>query len=133
MSFSIGHVALTVSDIEQTIQFYSDCFGFVKSEEFFISEKNLTISFIEKEGVVLELFSFSDTEPLPKYREELDSDLKTIGTKHLAFTVDNINVFYEKLKRMNIKFAVNISEFENGKKYFYIKDPDGILVEVMET
>lgn len=129
----IGHIALSVSDIDRSVGFYRKNFGFKCGEKFQIKSSGLEISLLRKDDVTLELFQFKDCKPLPQYRKDLEGDLKTIGTKHFAFEVASIEEAYRKLKKAKVKFATDISVFENGLRYFFIKDPDGILIELMET
>ncbi len=70
--------------------------------------------------------------PLPQYRKDLNNDLKTIGVKHFSFAVSGIEGEYKRLNRSGVKFATAMRVFDNGLKYFFIKDPDGILIEIME-
>jgi glyoxylase I family protein len=128
----IAHVALSVSDLDKSVAFYSRNFGLKPGRRFRIRHSGLKICILKKADVALELFHFKDYLPLPEYRKYLTTDLKTLGTKHPAFSVSNIERAYNKLKKSKVKFATDICSFENGLRYFFIKDPDGILVEVME-
>jgi len=39
---------------------------------------------------------------------------------------------YKALKKAKVRFATDISTFDSGQRYFFIRDPDGILIEIME-
>jgi len=128
----IAHIALSVSDIDKSISFYCKNFALKCTEKFHIESVGLKIAIIKNNKVSLELFEFKKYRVLPKYRKSLDSDLRTIGTKHVAFGLKDIRGAYNRLKRAKVKFATGIRVFENGSKYFFIKDHDGILIEIME-
>jgi catechol 2,3-dioxygenase-like lactoylglutathione lyase family enzyme len=128
----LSHVALSVSDLDTSVVFYSKIFGFSPVEKFQDQSSDLTVCLLKKDDITLELFKFKEYSPLPQYRKNLDSDLKTLGAKHFAFEVDTIEIWYEKLKSANVTFVTDVCTLENGAKYFFIKDPDGILVEVIE-
>jgi glyoxylase I family protein len=99
---------------------------------FQIKASGIKICILKKDRVALELFEFKNHKTLPKYRKDLTSDLKTLGTKHFALAIDDISRIYNKLKKSGVKLATDIRLFENGLKYFFIKDPDGILIEAIE-
>ena len=128
----IGHIALSVSNIDRSTGFYRKNFGFKCSKKYWLKSLGLKICIIKKDNVALELFEFKKHKPLPKYRKNLESDLVTLGTKHFAFAVEDIERTYKKLKKSSVRFMTDMRVFENSLKFFFIKDPDGILVEIME-
>jgi len=129
----LAHIAISVSDLGRAIAFYHKNFGLKCSEKFRIRPLGLEIALLKNKNLCLELFHFKAHKSLPKYRRNLDSDLKTIGVKHLAFAVKDIEAQFRKLKKAKVKFATEMRIFASGARYFFIKDPDGILVEVIQT
>lgn len=88
---------------------------------------------MRKEGLTLELFEFRKHKPLPSYRRELDHDLRTLGVKHFSLEVDRIRPVYNRFVKAGVAMATPLREFDSGARYFFIKDPDGILIEIMEA
>ena len=128
----LGHIALSVSNLGVTLEFYRRNFGFELVEEYAMQSSGLKMCILKKDNIALEVFEFKDHQALPQYRKSLDSDLRTIGVKHCSFEVSNIQGSYDKLKSHAVEFAGDICTFEDGRRYFFIKDPDGILIEIME-
>jgi glyoxylase I family protein len=129
----LAHIAISVSNLRRSIDFYSKNFGLKCHEKFQIKPLGLEIALLKNANLCLELFYFKKHKPLPTYRKDLASDLKTLGVKHFSFEVADIKRAHLRLKRAKVKLATDIRTFENGKRYFFIKDPDDILVEIMEV
>jgi len=129
----MAHIALSVSNLEKSIAFYGRLFGFKCSDVCDDKTSKLKIALLKKDRVALELFQFQQYNSLPEYRKDLNNDLKTLGVKHFAFEVDNIESEFERLKKAGVEFATDIGVLEAGLRYFFIKDPDGIFVELIET
>jgi catechol 2,3-dioxygenase-like lactoylglutathione lyase family enzyme len=127
-----GHIALSVSDLKRSIAFYSKHFGLRCAKKFAHKDSRLVIALLKKGDITLELFEFKEPNPLPLYRQDLNDDLHTLGVKHFSLETKNIETIYKKFKKARMVFATNLRTFDNGKRYFFIKDPDGILVEIME-
>jgi glyoxylase I family protein len=128
----LGHVAISVKDIGRSAAFYRKFFGLKRAAVYEHKDIGLTICLL-KGSFTLELFEFRKHLPLPKYRRTLDRDLRTIGMKHFSVEVPRIEGFYTKLKKARVSLATELRTFDNGSRYFFLKDPDGILVEIMET
>jgi len=128
----LGHIALTVSDIERSASFYGRYFGFSSEQSFREGDSGPLIALLRKGSVVLELFQFEVANPLPHDRAVLEEDLSTVGVKHTAFAVDDIAKEYERMGSDGVECITPVSNLSNGMSYFFFKDPDGILVEVVE-
>jgi len=129
----IAHIAISVSNIERTANFYRKHFGFCLAEKYSHKDIGLTIAVLKNGNSALELFEFKKHKRLPGYRKGLESDLRTLGVKHFSFEVADIEKILLRLRRAKVRLATDIRTFDNGCRYFFLKDPDGILVEVMEA
>ena len=128
-----GHVAISVANLQRSVSFYRRVFGLVCKEKYGHPALGMVIALLKKGDIALELFEFKKRVPLPRYRKKLKSDLHTLGVKHFSIEVDAIERFYKKLKKSRVGIEIPLSVFDSGARYFFIKDPDGILVEVMEV
>lgn len=139
----LGHIGLTVSNIENSVEFYKTFFGCeegrkgeITSEiierfpELYNLEKNnigKTCILRLPNNILLELFEFSKSMTYP------DSEWNKIGYHHIAFNVDNVEELLIKARNCNayIEGSFAVRPFDKGKRFF-MKDMDDNLIEVME-
>lgn len=150
-------VTLGVSDIDTSITFYKSLLGF----DTVVYDKNNTFedfSFIDNQennyrrtllrrsetkvggfGTLLgpceiELIQKKNATPKKIYANRYWGDL---GYIHLCFDVSGMKALGEKAKKLNHPFTVDSSSsFEMGEAaghFSYIEDPDGTLLEFVET
>jgi len=60
------------------------------------------------------------------------SKANSIGIRHFAFQVEQIEEEIEKLKKYGVELFGTLQTNPYGKKMIYIKGPDGIIVELAE-
>jgi glyoxylase I family protein len=128
--FKIHHVAISVSDLESSIGFYEN-FGFVVKKKSHSPDKTFEIVLLELKGQILELFCFRDSAN-GGVENDLMDELQKTGVKHFSFVVDDIEQAKEMVLEKGLSSEVEIKDGITGVKYFFIKDPDGMFVEVLE-
>lgn len=130
MEFYVHHVAVSVSDIEKAVEFYH-YFGFKEIADFTADDGSYRIKQLKSKNFIIELFWFKDRKEIEK--KELWDDLKINGYRHIAFRVDDIHQALEKLKTDGLAGKdTKISRGRTGILYFFIKDPDGNFVEIVQ-
>jgi glyoxylase I family protein len=130
MNLKFHHIALSVLDIVKSEDFYTKILGFQKEK--FYSDETVKISNLKLDSIILELFEFKKSKPLPEYKKELITDMEVIGLKHFAFTAKNFDATYQKLKSSNVEIVRDITKGKTVKKYVFFKDPNGIMFEIIE-
>ena len=130
--FSVHHIALSVSDVDRSEDFYCRYFEFERAHNWEAEDGSLTIRQLVLGGVQLELFCFANPDPLPSHSKSLDTDLKTLGTKHIGIRVHSVHECASHLRSKGYEGDIQIKQGRTGITYFFISDPDGILVEVAE-
>lgn len=131
MDFNINHVTISVKDIEKSTEFYKK-FGFTEYKDY--SDESVHIKTLKLKNMVLEMFCYREFENMPEHAKNLGLDLKTIGTKHFGLGVKSVEEARKFLLSNGIiQDEIKINKGRLGKSYFFMKDPDGILVEIIEN
>ena len=144
----IMHVGITVSDMEQSIAFYRDILGLEFKGELIMEGKETDLLFARKNckarvaylngsdqisAPPVELIQFLN-EPAKNDA----SDLFKTSISEICFKVCDIEAVYRHLLANNVEClsapqTFDFTEYGFGKsKALYFKDPDGIILEIME-
>jgi len=116
------HIGITVSDLDAAENFYKSVFGFERAKE--IEEDDKTIRFVKKDKLWVEFIKYK--------REVQDQENKgndILGYRHIAFSVDDINEFYNHVKSLDIR-SKEPKTYPSGEKRVKVWDPDGNLIEI---
>ena len=139
---AIHHTAISTADLERLKKFYIETMGFEVDFEFswpsgsevadkIAGLKNTAASaaMIKLGDFRLELFQYSSPEPKPgnPNRPVVDH-----GLTHLAFTVDSVDAEYDRLLKAGMVFHYPPQTLGTAR-VTYGRDPDGNVVELMET
>lgn len=128
--FNFDHISISVEYLEETIKFYS-IFGFKVHKEY--HDDSVDIVMLKCDKIFLEIFHYNDYNPLPEHAYELEKDLKTVGTKHFGLNVKDIEETKQWVESNNLNDGeIEIHQGRLGRQYFFIKDPNGILLEIIE-
>jgi len=122
----IHHIAISVENLEQSVKFYMDLLGFIEIRRFERNDLNGKAAFLKLGDVQLEIWEFKDNI---ESKDDL-SNLKIKGLRHIALSVDNFDKICTILKS---KTGASEPRFgASGKRYCFIKDPNGIPIELYE-
>ncbi|MGE7921436.1 VOC family protein [Viridibacillus sp. NPDC093762] len=56
----------------------------------------------------------------------------TLGIRHIAFAVEDIEALFTKLTKMGAELIGEIQNYENAYKLCYVRGPEGIILELAE-
>lgn len=130
--FSVNHISISVIDNKETIEFYKK-FGFKEFKKWEAEDGSIKIDMLKLDDTVLEIFCYKEYAELPETAKSIATDLPVIGTKHFALGVENIEKAKEFVIENKISNDIEIKVGRLGKPYFFIKDPNGILVEIIKN
>lgn len=132
MRFSVHHVAISVSSIERSTSFYQQ-FGFREVRRYDAPDGTMSVSHLLLDGMILELFSYAEPAPLPDAARALSTDLPEVGVKHFGMRVESVaDTLAEFITLGLCPATTTITAGRTGVDYFFITDPDGILVEFLQ-
>jgi len=117
------HTRMRVSDMDQTITFYTGVLGLEVLERK-TSPRGSHLAFLKvpNSEELIELCSFPPSGPV-KVQEDL---------VHLAFEVDNLDETIRTLNAKNIKITDGPTRTSSGSRFIFIDAPDGYEIELIE-
>ena len=142
MITGIHHFALTVSDMDRSLAFYTDLFGLEV-----LSDREVQGDYVEKiTGIpgahsrLVHLAGYGQRLELLQYRnprgESRARPLQDAGSAHVCFSTDDLDAEVARLQAANVTFrslpVVTTSGPNKGGRGIYIEDPDGNAVEVVQ-
>jgi len=127
MRFNFDHLAITVSDLEKSVEFYRDILGFRVLGKLVQDNGNFVIVYLDMGDKVLELFNFTE-----KGKYLTTQNDKDMGIKHFAFKVKSVDQAFKYLREKGVEFTMEPNNAVGGVRIAFFKDPDNILIEIIE-
>lgn len=144
----IYHVGLTVSDLDRSVAFYRDVLGLTYQGEM-VMTGDATDALFQRKDCKVRLAYLNGSEHVEAPPVELIQfvgdaaekeapGLFTPSISELCFYTDAIDAVYERLLSKGVDcfsppVAFDFTDQGFGKsKAFYFKDPDGIILEMMQ-
>jgi catechol 2,3-dioxygenase-like lactoylglutathione lyase family enzyme len=135
---ALHHVGTTVSDLDRAVAFYRDALGLDVIDRFTVdgdafatavAVQNATGRFahLDAGGARVELVEYDPEGP-----DATAGGVNHRGAKHLGFGVDDLDAFYESLPD-DVETLSDPQTTSSGTRILFLKDPEGNLVEVLET
>jgi glyoxylase I family protein len=126
---SFEHVGMTVSDMDRAIEFYCTLLG-LRLHLRKTAADGSHVAFLDAGGGMLEIFA-----PANGAARAVDVPEGTAGLRHLTFLFRDIDETFAKLEKAGVeikerpRLAVNREVLH---KVAFLRDPDGILIELAE-
>lgn len=126
------HVGISVKDMKTSLKWYEQILGFQKVKDDYAPPLGARICFIRRDDLdfEIELFQYDEPKPLPEERRVPNTDLQTIGTKHVAFQTDDMPALKERFLANGVDIAHEVTM--DGEAVIFIRDPDGVLIEFIQ-
>lgn len=124
------HGALSVPDLDASIEWYGRVLGFEVESRFEIPQIPAEVAMIRREAMRMELFAVPRAAGLPPDRRAPDLDVKTHGNKHVAFAIRDTDEMAAELRARGADI-VFVGKFPWGSNVF-IRDNAGNLIEFVQ-
>jgi len=137
----IRHTGIVVGDLEASLYFYRDLLGFQVAKQMeeagdyidnILSLRNVKVTTVKMtlpSGQMVELLKYHSHPAEQRVREICE-----IGISHIAFTVGDLDVEYERLKGKGIQFNSLPQLSPDGyAKVAFCRAPEGTLIELVEV
>ena len=121
----ILHTCLNVSDINRSIEFYTNELGLKLTSRREVNQNNAEIAFLKDEsGTAIELTHWRDKKGLTE-GDNFD---------HIAFGVEDVSSAVEQFMGRGVTIAMEPFSLQgSSSKIAFIKDPDGNWLELIEA
>lgn len=127
------HVGISVGDIQAAIQWYQSILGFSLLCCRHFPALNTQIAFLKLGDFEIELFEPDQPNPLPDERRLPITDLQTPGTKHIAFSTDDIETLFADFREQGVDIVFGPVESPPKDALFgFIRDNSGVLIEFIQ-
>jgi len=139
----IDHIAITVTDLERSVDFYTEALGFEEVIRFRSAIPGIaTIVFMKLGGCMIEVLGAENPQQFPGVAENM------AGVKHLCLEVTDFEKEVDRLKGIGVKVieephllteeqlkiistAMKV-DLKRGLKRAVFADPDGIPIELIQ-
>jgi len=122
----LDHIALEVSDISRSIEFYTAKLGFTFISKSTNEEEHEEYCFLKAEDFILELLSDTEKEYLPK------DNIEKPYCPHVSFKTENMDKTVKDLQSKDITIIHGPLEAKNEGTWLYFVDPDANVLEFMQ-
>lgn len=131
----IGHIGITVRDLDRTLEFYQRWAGLRLTERFEYPEEEVGHGVAVKAGAFVRCDGTHHCISFFVLKDELAADTNgglSLGLHHLAFeiaTAEQLLDKYREFQREGIEIVNARRGGPGNQPRFYVRDPDGNLVE----
>ncbi|GAB5428076.1 MAG: VOC family protein [Devosia indica] len=121
----IGHVAIKVTDLDRSLDFYRDRLGFPEMLRLKHDNGETWLVYLRiTDDQYLEIFPGAENDRAPGWNAN--------GVNHMCFTIEDLEGTTKRIKAAGIALTSEIKPGLDGNRQAWIEDPDGNRIELME-
>lgn len=119
------HTCVRVKDLDKSLSFYQDVLGMKEVRRLDYPDYKFTLVYLALPGDEVEL------ELTYNYDQEEPYDLGN-GYGHIAIGVENLKDTHEEYSQSGYDVTDLTGLSDGAASYFFIKDPDGYKIEIVQ-
>ena len=134
----IHHIGLTVGELDRSVQFYTTYFGLrdiarnelrgrMISAQTDLDGVVIDVAMLAGANMLLELLCYRTPVGRAQPIRQCDP-----GSAHVCMVVDDLDATYAAMRQGGVSLHARPAEVGAGTKMVYVRDPDGIMVEVIQ-
>jgi len=137
----VDHIGIVVNDLAAAKDFFVEL-GFSVLGEAAVQgewvERIIGLNNVQEDVVMVQAPDGQLNLELVKFHRPVDkkgiktSSANTLGLRHIAFQVDDIERIVRNLKQKGSELVGEIQTYEESYKLCYIRGPEGIILELAE-
>ncbi|GAB1455550.1 MAG: methylmalonyl-CoA epimerase [Spirochaetia bacterium] len=131
MVVKLDHIGIAVSDLSESLKFYTDMLGMSLHGTETVEEQKVKTAFLPIGDTEIELLeSTAPDGPIAKFIEN-----KGQGIQHIAFKVDDIEAALEELKARGVRLIDEKPRYGAGGAkiaFLHPKATGGVLIELCQ-
>ncbi|HEY5530262.1 MAG TPA: VOC family protein [Thermoleophilia bacterium] len=127
---ALHHVAISVPDREEAVQWYSEKFGFTVATTFEIPAIGLRSAMMQGPGFWMEIHCMAGSVPVPEERRIPATDVLTLGNKYFSLAVKDAGRAADALASTGVSIVA--SETTEWGHRVFVSDNSGIPIELFQ-
>lgn len=125
------HAGIGVQDMEQALEWYQRNLGFeLVKDDGFIPPIGARVCFVRNGDFELELFEHQNAGTIAAEEQRRLLANQTLGTKHIAFEVSDMEAAKEKLSANDVEIVMEKTMY--NQRVMFIRDCCGTQIELIQ-
>lgn len=121
----LGHVAIKVSDLDTSLDFYVNKLGFAEMLRLDNDDGSVWLVYLRiTDDQYLEVFPGAETDRAPGWNAN--------GMNHMCLAVEDIRSLVGEIEAAGIPLLMPLKHAVDGNWQAWIEDPDGNRIELMQ-
>jgi len=131
MDYKIKHFAISVADMDETIDWYDRVLGFKLKSRAHLKGPRCEMATLTNGELEMEVFLHDETIPIPPERTSTATDPQTQGMKHVCFSCDDLDAMIAHFAECGVEPCMGPVTM-GDVRLCYINDNTGNLLEFMQ-